>query len=554
MKPSATSHLLRSMVKALGADVDISPLGLMDTEVPMPSTSMDPDSFKEAWFIYNLLRKREVERPETEEAARSSFARSEERCAAIEERGLLHTASFSVCSSLLRARQIAYDLLGDKPPKSWLQECTFTGGASTSRKRSDAHPALKWWARPSLDVTPLALVHLQELFDSCPTLQAAWGDPGILACTTYDERTWKPAFNLVPGSRLRFVEKNYKTKRTILIEPDGNMLLQKGIGNVIRKILRKVGINLNDQTRSQRLAFAGSLSGTLGTVDLSAASDSVTLALLSFLLPPAWYDVIYAIRSHLYQDGDVWKRMVKVSSMGNGFTFELESFVFYCLTQAVVDTQNPSEKRLCIYGDDIIVASEVCGHLEEVMETVGFSFNREKSFWTGSFRESCGKHYHSGLDVTPVYAKADVDCLSEKFRLYNQVRDWAGGLYFDPRYSKLLDVILQTIPEKDRRQTPVEYGPNAGLHYGDVCTRKIRVYMNRNGITTMSFSRFTPSIEDYTSKLQPEVAWLYRHMERWQPSCPLGISVYTSLALVREGELGWAAVSIPCSHVGPLMP
>lgn len=550
MKPTTTCHILRATLKAVGSAIRIDPQGLMPVEPSMPAVEQPSASFRDEWFAYNLARKREVDRPETEEKARADFTISEARCAAIEKNGILGNLDWLSKNVLLIARRIAHEILSDAVPHDWLQFCSFTGGASTSRRRSGSHPALKWWASPSLDVTPLALRHLYALRDSSVALQAAWGDPGILDCDSYSlDRVF---FRLVPGSRLEFVEKNYKTKRAILIEPDGNMVLQKAVGNIIRKRLKTVGINLDDQKRNQRLAFAGSITGTLGTVDLSAASDSVTCELTRILLPDAWAQLIHELRSPCYLDGDTWKTMRKLSSMGNGFTFEMESLLFYCLTQATVELLRPTETRVGVYGDDIIVASSVCGALESVFNRCGFTFNKEKSFWRGPFRESCGMHYHNGLDVTPVYCKSDLVCYSEIFRLYNQLRSWAShhcDIAADERFSSCLAMILELVPLKHRNQIPYELSPTEGLYFPDVCHRRIRVIRTRRQHVVIRFRRFAPARLDLSDRFASECAWLYRHVERWEPSCPLGTRVYTSLSLVREGKLEFVPVEMPAHAI-----
>lgn len=532
MKPSLTSHLARSILKHLGSDLRVDENGLPMGEV-FVDFEKDTDDVRRDYLAYNLLRKREVKDGDSLRAiAIKGFIETERRCHQIEETGSI-TANLDWLArwALLSARGIMHRVLGNVP-SDWYRECVFTGGASTSRNRQSSHPATKWWAIPSLDVTYLALPHLSALKASCEVLDTYWDDPGVLSGASSS----LPWYRVVPGSRLETVEKTYKTDRVIMIEPDGNMLLQKGVGNIIRRRLKAEGIDLNDQTRNQRLAYAGSCNGSLGTIDLSSASDSITLSLLRLLLPSDWYDLVFELRSPYYLLDGVWTKMTKCSSMGNGFTFELESAVFYALSKAVVELLKPTDRRVAVYGDDIIVASSVCGALESVLNRCGFLLNREKSFWKGGFRESCGKHYHFGADVTPVYLKADLDCISERFRLYNQLRYWTGGVHNDPRYTPMLNAILATIPKRDRVQVPVEYGDNTGLHFEDVATHRV-IKRRINSVIQISFVAYTRSQIDLTPLLESECAWLYRHTERWEPSCPLGLKTYEPLSVVRQGEL-----------------
>jgi hypothetical protein len=59
---------------------------------------------------------------------------------------------------------------------------------------------------------------------------------------------------------------------------------------------------------------------------------------------------------------------------------------------------------LAIYGDDICCDSHVTPYVKSVLSRLGFVVGEDKCF-TGSeaFRETCGKHYLGGYDVTPLY-------------------------------------------------------------------------------------------------------------------------------------------------------
>lgn len=106
--------------------------------------------------------------------------------------------------------------------------------------------------------------------------------------------------------------------------------------------------------------------------------------------------------------------------MGNGFTFELESLLFWAAAKAAsehVGNQGP----VGIYGDDIIVAQSASEVLITFLEDLGFEVNLEKSFTEGLFFESCGKHYFRGVDVTPVFQKQRVDNDLELLRLANRI-------------------------------------------------------------------------------------------------------------------------------------
>ena len=62
----------------------------------------------------------------------------------------------------------------------------------------------------------------------------------------------------------------------------------------------------------------------------------------------------------------------------------------------------------------------------EVMSFCGFEFNREKTFTTGPFRESCGGHFWGGVDVKPFYIKNLPNDVVDVINLHNDVVRWYG--------------------------------------------------------------------------------------------------------------------------------
>jgi len=251
----------------------------------------------------------------------------------------------------------------------------FSGGSSTSKKRVQGHPALKFLDKA--DVTRPALSLFRDIVRG-----TRWADhlrlPGL-----------EPRY--VDGNVLFTVPKNSEIDRVAAKEPDLNMFLQKAFGNQIRTCLKRVGIDLNDQRINQELARIGSVTGSLMTVDLSSASDSVTLELVRRVLPSDWFYYLDLVRSKQTDVDGTAHVNEMFSSMGNGFTFELESLLFVAITQAVAYFRGV-RGQISVYGDDIIAPSELSLDLTSALAFCGFRLNESKSFWTGSFRESCGKH------------------------------------------------------------------------------------------------------------------------------------------------------------------
>lgn len=226
-------------------------------------------------------------------------------------------------------------------------------------------------------------------------------------------------FEIVPGAKVTTVAKNAKTDRVIAIEPRANGFLQKGIGSYIRKRLRRFGINLDDQGNNQRGAHKA-FSYAYSTIDLSMASDTVAREVVFDLLPVEWSVALNNLRSkHMCVEGQ-WTHLEKFSSMGNGFTFELETLIFYALAKVCEQRTSRRQEQVLVYGDDIIVPRESAELLIRVLTDCGFVTNKDKTFIDGDFFESCGKHYFRGVDVTPIYQKEITNDNLEVIRMGNR--------------------------------------------------------------------------------------------------------------------------------------
>lgn len=231
-------------------------------------------------------------------------------------------------------------------------------------------------------------------------------------------------FDVVPGNRITTVPKNAKTDRTIAIEPTANIYLQKGIGSWIRRRLKKCcRIDLDDQSVNQK--FAGRLD--YATIDLKGASDSVSEQVVRLLFPEEWVSLLDVTRSPCYKMDKRWHSYQKWSSMGNGYTFELETLVFYALCYAVqsIDSDRP---HVIVYGDDILVPVDHAEQSIACLEAFGFQTNLKKTHYKYLYRESCGAHFFNGILVTPVYQKEVPDHVAEIYHMANRLRHVAARL------------------------------------------------------------------------------------------------------------------------------
>lgn len=306
------------------------------------------------------------------------------------------------------ARKIDW-LLGDFDWDECLLGVGFGPGATTrlGRARSDLSEKFGGIPHTTLGCAGLAHAYLER---EAPLWRSSVGPD---------------AWDIVPGNRVTTVPKNYKTDRAIAVEPCWNIFFQKGIGSMIRKRLRRVNINLNDQTPNQVAALRGSRDGSLATLDLSMASDTVSRAIVELLIPLQWRSALEQVRSAMgsLPSGELVTYQ-KFSSMGNGFTFELESLIFWALMSTCVEAHGGDGRSVLVYGDDLVVPSSCAEPCMALLEFCGFSVNEKKSHWQGDFRESCGKHYLGGADISPFYIRESVSSLDRLFLLYNNIYRW----------------------------------------------------------------------------------------------------------------------------------
>jgi len=238
----------------------------------------------------------------------------------------------------------------------------------------------------------------------------------------------KPLFIMEPGSNLLFVQKNAKTHRAICVEPNLNTFFQGAIGQLIKNSLARVGYNIPQlQEKHRVLAQRASIDGRLATIDLKAASDTISYKLVEAVLPPNWFDIMESLRCGLTCYKDEYIKLEKFSSMGNSYTFELETLIFLSLCMVLCDRKGISytPDTLSVYGDDIICPLQIVDDLQHWLPIVGFEMNMKKSFFSGLFRESCGGHFFAGVDVTPMYIREGSYHGTELIILQNRLRNLA---------------------------------------------------------------------------------------------------------------------------------
>lgn len=363
-----------------------------------------------------------------------------------------------------KARKEIRHVLGDIPDSLEIEG--FSPGTYNGWKSEGRLPTAADKLASNITISPEALPIFRHAFPE------AW------------ERTfWELGsdFHLVDTENFGTVPKNAFVDRTIGTQPLGNMVLQLAVGNHIRQRLRKVAhIDLQyGQDLHSRTAWRASLSNEDATVDVRNASNSLARVLIRLLFGEDWYNLLNDLRVKF----SVWTkdtRRIKMgqkklrvknrrylemfSAMGNGFTFEVETLVFWALARAV------EIERPLVYGDDIIIPRDRLRDYVAVLRYFGFEPNPKKTFGDTAFRESCGGNYFAGYSVTPLRIQTFPRNPSEWIALHNGLWRASGCIgALATRRARL--AALRYLPSDIRRLGgPTALG-NLVLHGPDVFNR-----------------------------------------------------------------------------------
>nr|QDH88659.1 MAG: RNA-dependent RNA polymerase [Leviviridae sp.] len=411
-------------VKILWEAEEWDQLALLELE---PKHYVDSDRFWRDAMAVSIVRKLETLPTsfDRKAVAEESFLECERKCFRTNLRLLpylspgLPDTEAGVLSYLAKVRKIVKTILGPCPDTHETYE--HHSGAHGYKVRGRFGPGATFSDRGQFSTVPDKMSSEPTLTPSSVYYALPWAD-------TLWARACKVAgrsLSFVRGNRFTTVPKDCKRHRGIAIEPSINLFYQLGYGRVIRQRLRKSGIDLTSASDlHKRVACDASIRGDLSTLDLSNASDTVCTNLVKLVLPSDWFAVLTDLRSSHTLFREKWVLLEKFSSMGNGFTFELETLVFLGLMLAL-----PSQgeelipgHNVHVFGDDIIIPKACSEAAVAVLSFLGLEINRKKSFVDGPFRESCGGDYFLGADVRPHFLKDSPNEPQQLIALANGLR------------------------------------------------------------------------------------------------------------------------------------
>lgn len=404
-----------------------------------------------------------------EEKAALTFHSAEHRCSRMNVKLRLRRSRKGKASSYeyqfhLARNWIRY-VIGDRPQLDAIySRCQFGPGASLGVNGNASNFSRKllagtWTVSPgALPYARSACLQNQHLMATLLQEHSGFGSGDHAT----DLHRFSERIELKGYNKISFVPKTAKTHRSIAIEPLLNTFIQKGIDETLRLCLKRVNLDLTDQSANQEMARQGSLPGQedpFCTIDLSSASDSISIEIVRELLPPEWFEFLNSNRSHSYELGGTVRRYHKFVSMGNGFCFPLQTLIFSALIHACSPSSAPG-KDFRVYGDDMIVRKSIFGSVVPLLRYAGFRLNANKTFSEGLFRESCGADWFGGLDVRPYILDERLDSIESLYKFLNLTASREGWKVF---FEEARGLVLSRVPSNFRFFRPFPGEVDSGI-------------------------------------------------------------------------------------------
>lgn len=327
----------------------------------------------------------------------------------LSSQGLLFSSienDFETRCDLATLRLAAKDMFGDFIITNYPFRPKHGNGATREVKRADADP---WHKNRQFAVDGDIINYLRY---RCQ--EGEW-----------QSQLFYPYRGLQRIATLVCVPKSMTSNRTISKEPTTLQFLQQDIFAALDDYFSShpCHIDLHDQARSRNLALAGSRDASYATIDLSSASDSVSLAVVELLFGnlPVHYPLLATRSTHVRvasNDGSIDEtiELRKFAPMGSAVCFPLECMVFSTICEAAIRLtagRKSREDDYVVYGDDIVIRTEFAQECVRLLALLGFIVNASKSFGVpdetdnllyahAQFREACGIEAIGGQDVTPL--------------------------------------------------------------------------------------------------------------------------------------------------------
>lgn len=301
-------------------------------------------------------------------------------------------------------------------------------------------------------------------------------------------------------AKIVLVPKDSRGPRIISEECLGNQYIQQGLFRAIVRLVERHplttdNVHFTNQDPNQNGALLGSITGGYATLDLKEASDRISLGLVNLLFPQPLLRALMACRSlSTVLPGGRVLPLSKYAPMGSALCFPVLALTIWALlTAGAPDTY--TRERILVFGDDVVVPTTYVGHAMTVLEAFGLKVNRDKSFSTGFFRESCGVDAYKGTDVTPVRFKT----VWSNHRRPDVLESWCSyaNVFYENAFFYTYELIAgellkvyESIPLKEWEvpapsliEVPMRHRPKYRIHHGLQKRQWLVWYIKSNKIT-----------------------------------------------------------------------
>lgn len=359
----------------------------------IPSDYVDSETYFADALVTDLLRKCDLPTDvDKEKAAVDTFFECEKQCATTNARLTRYLPGRTLLES--PADVAVDDFIG-----LWRKEVNFVLGNLPDTLTPRFSGGATYADTGLLKTTPDKMSSVPTLYPETQCLLLLWERTAwsrALMSRTGNQYEVRPVdsniFFTVPKDGTKF--------RGCCKEASIPLGYQLDVGRILKVKLLKIGIDLKrGQMIHRRLAKEASVYDHLATIDMSNASDTMCRVLPKLVLDDGWWELLNSLRAPKTQICGKKVRLEKFSSMGNGFTFELESLLFATMARCVIITVGGNPDTVRCYGDDLIVPSEHYIDVVAALRMFGFTPNMKKTFAKGPFRESCGGDFWLGEPV-----------------------------------------------------------------------------------------------------------------------------------------------------------
>lgn len=230
--------------------------------------------------------------------------------------------------------------------------------------------------------------------------------------TTREEFDPTPCYRVTSLLR-QTVPKAWDSLRSIAPDTVSGSFITNAIGAYIEERLLLEGLDISRLQRIHgMLARQFSITRTHVTADLRNASGSITVPLIDRMTDIEWnatlnigrvprtsFRCIPGHTRHAFEGAAIVTPTF--ADMGIGFTFPLQTAVFYCLLRAIEVHAGTKKGIISVYGDDLIYPKALHRYVSVIFPLIGLQINQDKTFVHEHFRESCGADYFFGTNVRP---------------------------------------------------------------------------------------------------------------------------------------------------------